>query len=269
MIAAMIIVFREVLEAALIIGIVLVATKGMRGSWRMVVTGVLLGLLGAGLVAGFAGRIADAMEGYGQEIFNAAVLLFAVVMLVWHNAWMSIHGRAMAQEMKGVGEAVRSGHRPLHVLTLVIGLAVLREGAETVLFLYGLITSDGGMADAIVGGSLGFALGALVGAVLYLGLMRIPTRHLFSVTSWMISLLAAGMAAQAMTYLSAADVINLGSVLWDSSALLDQNGVVGKVLHTLIGYIDRPTTIQLVAYVSTLAIIFIAPKIAKQQAVRV
>lgn len=255
MIAALVIVFREVLEAALIIGIVLAATRGLPGARRWVVTGVLAGLAGSAVVARFAGAISDGLDGYGQEIFNASVLLLAVVMLGWHNVWMSSHGRRMAEEMRAMGNAVREGARPLCAIALVVGLAVMREGAETVLFLYGLAASDGGFADALGGGALGVVCGALVGTALYLGLLRIPVRHLFGVTGWLVTLLAAGMAAQSMSYLAAADIIPSGPTLWDSTWLLDQRSVAGSILHTLIGYADRPTQAQFVAYVITIVLI--------------
>lgn len=255
MAAALIIVFREVLEAALIVGIVLAATRGLAGSRRWVGIGIVAGLIGAAIVARFAGAIADALEGYGQELFNASVLLIAVVMLIWHNAWMSSHGKQMAKEMKGVGDAVRTGERPLYALAIVVGLAVLREGSETVLFLYGLAASEGGMATALSGGAVGLLIGAAAGATLYLGLLRIPSRYLFKVTGWMISLLAAGMAAQATIFLNAADLLPLGPTLWDTSWLLAQDSLPGKILHTLVGYMDRPTETQLAAYLITLAVI--------------
>lgn len=265
MIAALIIVFREVLEAALIVSIVLVATAGLPKAKVWVGGGILAGLIGSAVVAQFAGAISHALSGFGQEIFNASILLIAVVMLAWHNAWMAAHGRELAGEMQAVGKAVSTGERPLYALASVVGLAVMREGSETVLFLYGLAASDGGFSNALIGGAAGLALGAAVGAGLYFGMLRIPTRHLFRVTTWMIALLAAGMAAQSMSFLSAAGVLSLGPVMWDSSFLLSQNSLIGKVLHTLIGYIDRPRQIQLISYVLTLLAIYLTTVRANRQ----
>src|SRR6266853_6339138 len=138
MFGALIIVFREVIEAGLIIGIVLSATRGISGRGHWVAAGVLLGTLGAGIVALFAETISNAFEGSGQELLNASVLGAAVLMLMWHNAWMARHGREMAAEMTAIGQAVTAGTRPMTALAVVIGLAVLREGSEIVLFLYGV-----------------------------------------------------------------------------------------------------------------------------------
>src|SRR6202166_125223 len=134
MLASLLIVFREVIEAGLIVGIVMAATRGVAGRGRWVTIGVGAGVLGASVVAMFAGTISQAFEGAGQELFNATVLGIAVVMLMWHNAWMARHGREIAAEMRQVGTAVSEGTKPLTALAVVVGLAVLREGSAVVLF---------------------------------------------------------------------------------------------------------------------------------------
>jgi high-affinity iron transporter len=253
MLGALIIVFREVIEAGLIIGIVLAATRGIHGRGHWVAAGVLLGTLGACIVALFAEAIANAFEGSGQELLNASVLGAAVVMLMWHTVWMARHGREIAAEMVAVGAAVTAGKRPMTALVVVVGLAVLREGSEVVLFLYGILAGGASGPSLLVGGALGLAAGAAFTALTYYGLLSIPARHIFAVTTVLIALLAAGMAAQAVQYLDAAGVINvLGHQLWDSSPWLPQDGIVGRALHTLIGYTDRPTELQLIAYLATL-----------------
>jgi high-affinity iron transporter len=137
-----IIVFREVLEAALVLGVVLAASRGVAGSRGWISGGIVAGVLGALGVAAGAERIASAFDGVGQELMNAAILLLAVLMLAWHAIWMKQHGAGIAREMRTVGRDVSAGTRPLHVLALVVGLAVLREGSEVVLFLYGIAASE-------------------------------------------------------------------------------------------------------------------------------
>jgi high-affinity iron transporter len=262
MLGTAIIVFREVLEAALIVGIVLAASSGAPGRGRWVSCGIAGGVVGAGLVAAFAASIAAAAAGIGQELLNAVILLLAVGMLGWHNIWMSRHGRELAATARAVGDAVISGAQPLYVLSIVVGLAVLREGSETVLFLYGIAAGGGGGVGSLVtGGTLGLAAGVAVGAALYLGLLRIPQRRLFAVTGWMVLLLAAGMAAQAAGYLVQADLLPpLGDAVWDTSAVLTDNSVLGKALHTLIGYVARPDGIQILFYLATLCGIWLLTK---------
>ena len=257
MLPTALIVFREVLEAALVVGIVLAATRGVRHRSAWVTAGLAGGVFGAMIVAGFAEQIAAALAGVGQELFNAAVLFTAVAMLGWHNVWMGRHGRDLAVEAGDVGKLVRAGARPLYALSLVVGLAVLREGSELVLFLYSIVAASHVDFAAFAGGlALGLAGGIGTGAALYFGLLRIPLRHLFTVTSWLILLLAAGMAAQGAAFLVQADVLPpLGSDVWDTSFLLSESSIPGQVLHALIGYVAQPSGIQVLFYVATLIII--------------
>ncbi|HEX6959039.1 MAG TPA: FTR1 family protein [Ferrovibrio sp.] len=264
MLAAAVIVFREALEAALVISIVLAATTGVAGSRRWVSYGIVAGIAGAVIVAAFADQISDAFGGSGQELFNAVILFTAVAMLAWHNIWMQRHGKELARHLGSVAASVRAGGRPLSVLAIVVGAAVLREGAETVLFLYGILvgSSASEIPATLLGGVIGLGIGAVVGALLYLGLLRIPSRYLFSVTSIMVSLLAAGLAAQGVAYLAAAGIIpGLGATLWDSSWLLSESSLPGRLLHTLIGYIEQPTSVQLAVYLATLIGITLAARL--------
>ena len=259
MIAALIIVFREVFEAGLIIGIVLAVTRTVRHRNQWIGGGVLVGVLAACLVAVFAGALSNLFAGMGQELFNALILAVAVVMLTWHNVWMARHGSEMAGEMRAAGQAVVEGSKSLLALAVVVGVAVLREGSEVVLFLYGVVAanSDTGW-DVALGGLAGLGLGALVTLLTYFGLVRIPTRALFTTTTILIALLAAGMAAQAAAFLEKANWLTaLDNVVWDSSGLLSDASIPGKALHTLIGYTDQPTAMQLIVYVAILAVTFV------------
>jgi high-affinity iron transporter len=253
MLGALVIVFREVLEAGLIVGIVMAATRGVAGRGRWILTGIGAGVLGACVVAAFAGVISQAFEGSGQELFNAGVLATAVVMLMWHNAWMARHGREIAAEMRNIGTAVSEGAKPLTALAIVVGLAVLREGSEVVLFLYGILASGTSGSALALGSVLGILAGAAFTGLTYFGLLAIPQRYIFSVTSWLIALLAAGMAAGAVQFLNNAGFAEvLGNTVWDTSWLLSEGSLLGKLLHTLIGYTERPTELQLTVYIGTL-----------------
>jgi high-affinity iron transporter len=251
MIAAAVVVLREVIEAALIVGIVLAATRGVPGRTGRVGLGIAAGLAGALAVAYFAGSIAGALEGVGQEVLNASILLAATAMLGWHNVWMKRHGAELARDMREVGRDVSSGRRSLNALLVVVALAIVREGSEVVLFMYGIAASGTDSAAMLAGGLLGLAGGVAVGALLYFGLLAIPTRHLFAVTSWLLLLLAAGLAAQAAGFLvQAGKLPALADPLWDTSAWLPEHSVIGQVLHALMGYVDRPSGMQVAFFLT-------------------
>ena len=262
MLGIAILVFREVLEAALVVSVVFAATRGVpaRGAW--VGSGIAAGVLGAVIVALSAGLIAQAVSGMGQELFNASVLLAAVLMIGWHAIWMATHGRELALRLRELGSDISVGRRPLAVLLVVVALAVLREGSEVVLFLFAQAAGGSGWIGIAGGVAAGVLAGVATGFALYFGLLRIPVRHFFTATNWLLLLLAAGMASQAARFLVQADWLPaMGSRLWDSSALLSDQSLLGQGLHVLIGYDAHPSGIQVLFYVVTGALIFTGMKL--------
>jgi high-affinity iron transporter len=262
MLAALVVVFREVLEAGLIVGVVLAASQGILGRNRAVALGALAGILGSAVVAAFAAEISNAFAGSGQELFNAVVLLIAVAMLTWHVVWMAEHSREMTVRLRQLGDAVAVGSRSVAVLGVATGVAILREGSETVLFLTGIAMQSGDDKLPLFAGAVGgLALGAAASAVIYFGLVALPLRRVFSVTGILVTLLAAGLSAEAVRQLSNAGIINvLDQQLWDTSWLLSEDSWPGRVLHVLVGYMDRPTLLQAIAYLVTAGGIYLLAK---------
>jgi high-affinity iron transporter len=259
MFAAAVIVFREALEAALLIGIIAAATRGLSGRGRWIGIGIAAGLALSLFVAGLTDVIARWADGAGQELFNVGVLGVAVLMLAWHNIWMASHGKEMAAQAKRVAHSVASGGAELSAIALVIALAVLREGSETVLFLYGLAASDQLSGLAIVSGAgLGLLGGTAAASGLYAGLVRIPLRWLFGVTSLLVLLLASGMAGQIARLLTQGDILPFaGEVLWDTSRFLPVDSSMGNLLHVMMGYEARPSALQVMFYATTFCLILL------------
>lgn len=268
MLASFVICFREVLEAGLIVGVVLAATQGIRGRAKFVAGGIAAGVAGSVLLAVFAGELGALFDGMGQEVFNAAVLGVAAAMLGWHQLWMASHGRQMAGEMKALGRQVSLGQRSLWAMAVVVGTAVLREGAEVVLFLYGIAAANTeGWAALMIGGAGGVAGGAVVSWLLFRGLVAIPLRRLFAVTGALIALLAAGMAGQAAAILAGADLVPaLGYQLWDTSGVLPESSLLGRALHALVGYADRPMGIQLLTWAVVLGALLLGGRLLRRPA---
>lgn len=270
MLASLLIVFREMMEAGLIVGIVLAATRGIAGRTRWVLGGIAGGIAGAIIVALFAGTLEEAFAGNGQEVFNASILCIAVIMLAWHNLWMASHGRQMAQEMKALGAEVANGDRSMLAMAVVIGIAVLREGSEVVLFLYGIaISAEIGLGEMLLGGLFGILGGAALSLLIYRGLLAIPLRFLFSVTSALVALLAAGMAGQAAALLARDDILPAwGYAIWNTSWLLSDGSLTGRAATALFGYTAQPLGIQLVAWFVTLMVLFIGGRMIRQSPAR-
>ncbi|MGH8214140.1 MAG: FTR1 family iron permease [Rhodanobacteraceae bacterium] len=256
MLGIALLVFREVLEAALIVTIVAAATRGVPRRASFIGGGIALGVAGAVIVAVCMGFIEGSLGGIGQEVFDAGVLLAAVVMLGWHVTWMSSHGKQMVQQMHRVTDSVKAGSSSITILLAVVALAVLREGSEIVLFLYGMAAGGAGKVGFFAGVPLGLAGGIAVGFALYFGLLRIPIRYFFSATNWMLVVLAAGLASSAAGFLIQANLLPAwGNQIWDTSWLLTNGSIVGQAVHILTGYEARPAGIQLVFWAMTFAIL--------------
>lgn len=268
MFATALIVFRESLEAALFVGIIAAATRGLVGRRRWLGAGVGAGAFGAVVLALLAERISGWLDGLGQDVVNIGVLSVALTMLLWHCIWVTTHTRDMVADARRLGHSVTAGQRAPWALLVVVALAVLREGAETVLFVGGSLTGSSTNASAAVltAGIFGLAGGVMVGVAMYAGLSRLPTRQVFRVTNALIALLAGAIASQLARALTQAGFIEAWTrPLWDSSALLSQDSAVGTLLHALVGYDARPSGVQLGSYLAVLLLIYagtraLAPK---------
>jgi len=256
MLSLAIIIFREVLEISLILGVVLAATRGLPGRAPWIWAGLAIGVGGAGLVAVGAGAISEAVSGMGQELFDAAVLLSAAGLIAWCVIWMKQHSAAVVQHVRETGQSVREGRKPLSVIAVVTALAMLREGSEIVLMTYGVVLSGVSIGSIVTGALVGLALGTLAGLAVYAGLIRISLRYMFGVTGSLLVFLAAGMVSQAIGKLAAGGFLPfLSTPVWDTSHLLSEATVPGAVLHTLVGYTAQPSTLQIVGYALTVALI--------------
>ena len=265
MFAATLVVFRETLEAALVIGIVAAATRPIAGRGWWIALGAAAGVAGSVGVAAVAGTISQMAGGSGQELFTAIVLALAVAMLAWHNIWMASHGRQMATQARSLGQSLVRGDVALAAIVTAIALTVLREGSETVLFLIGIASSANSTRAALaIGSLLGLVAGGGAGALIYAGLLRVPVSRLFVVTGWLILLLAAGMAGQFARVLIQADMLPaLASPLWDTSSWMPEDSALGTLLHALLGYTAQPSATQVLFYFTALGLILTAMRRAR------
>lgn len=270
MFATALIVFRESLEAALFVGIVAAATRQVAGRNRWLAVGVGAGVLGAVAMALAAGQVSGWFDGLGQDLVNIAVLSVALAMLLWHCIWVTAHSRDMAMQARQLGVSVQAGQRKPWALVVAVALAVLREGAETVLFVGGALT--GGVAaetgQVVLAGVIGVCLGIGAGWLIYSGLSRIPARHVFTATNALIAIFAGSIASQLVKSLTQAGFIERwSSPLWDTSGALAPDSALGTLLHALMGYDAQPSAAQLASYLAVLALIYAGTRLLRKQGV--
>lgn len=258
-----VIVFRETLEAALFVGILAAATRGLLGRTRYLSGGVLIGAAGALALAAGAERISALADGIGQDLVNVFILSLALAMLMWHCIWVSNQGAQAAADARALGNSFGQGQRKPWALMVVVALSVLREGAETVLFIAGYANGTN-QTGTVAGAIAGVLAGTSVGLLLYIGLSRIPVRRMFTVTNLLVQLLAASIASQLARSLSQAGLLNgWGETLWDTSHWMSMQSPAGTVAHALAGYEAQPTGLQLSFYVLALLAMFGGTRLVK------
>jgi high-affinity iron transporter len=265
MFASALIVFRETLEAALFIGIVAAATRELAARSRWIVAGVAGGVLGALLLAAGMEQLGEMADGAGQDVLSAVFLSMALAMLAWHCIWISTHAREMVQHARNVGNQAHQQGQALWAIAIAVGVCVLREGAETVLFIGGIATSAQNNWQAMLAGAgLGLLAGLGMGLLIYLGLTRIKVQYVFTVSNAFLLLLAGSLASQLAKVLVQAGWVDVASQpLWDTSSALPEDSPPGMLLHALVGYDASPSALQLGFYLGAIAFIWLASRRAE------
>lgn len=260
-----IVVFREILEIALIIGILTAATKDISGRTKWILSGLSFGIIGSVTLALFTDKISESLDGLGQEFFNGLILIAASVMISWTILWMQKHAKSLSGELKKLSHSIRDGKKPLYVLFITVFLSTLREGAEIVLITYSYYISGTEISNIILGLVSGISFGIALGIALYFGMLKVFGKYFFIATTWILVFLAAGIAARGIGFWINADILpSLGNPIFDSSEILSQESLLGKFLHIFFGYLDRPTGSQLMAYLATLGTLILGLRIAKR-----
>ena len=249
--ATFVVTLREAFEAALLLGIVYsyLDRVGAAAQYRWVTLGGALGLV-ASVAAGVAvSYLSGPLLDLGPDLVAAAVIFFAVALLTWHSWWLRQHARALSGDVQRRLDEARRTQR-LWIVGLVAFTGVFREGAETVLFLWGLMsqTTIGGWGG-VTGGVLGVVTAGALGWAIFRGGRRLSLSRFFAATTVLLVLVAAGLFSTGIGKLIGLGVIPAGDALWDTSALLRDDSVVGGFLSGLVGYRARPSAPEVIGYV--------------------
>jgi len=249
--ATFVITLREAFEASLLLGIVYgyLDRIGARTSFHWVTLGGALGLA-ASLAMGLAvGALSGPLLDLGPDLIAAAVMFVAVALLTWHAWWMRQHAVAIKGEVQQRIDEARATQR-LWIVGLIAFTGVFREGAETVLFLWGIMAeaTSGGGWRSVAGGVTGVLVAALLGWLVFRGGKRVSLPRFFAATTLLLMLLAAGLFSTGVGRLQGLGLLPMSEPLWDTSWLLSDGSVVGSFLTGLVGYRARPTLFEVLAY---------------------
>jgi high-affinity iron transporter len=257
MAASFVVTLREAFEAALILGIVYSYLQkiGARDGYRYVTWGGALGLLLSVAMGIGVSYLSGPLLDVGPEIIAVVVIFAAVGLLTWHAWWMQQHARLIKGQVQHRIDEARAGNR-LWIVGLIALTGVFREGAETVLFLWGIMAQAGAGAgwSSVAGGIAGVAVAAALGWAIFRGGQHMSLPRFFTVTTAFIMLLAAGLLSGGVGRLQGLGVLPLSDPLWNTSWLLSDRSVAGGFLSGLIGYRSQPSLPEVCAYAAYLLV---------------
>ncbi|MBI2867191.1 MAG: FTR1 family protein [Chloroflexi bacterium] len=250
MVASFLITAREGLEAALILGILLgyANRTGRQSQSRTIWLGTGIAILASLLLAGGVFFTVRKLEGRGEAILEGIAAFLAAGVLAYMVLWMRRESRGMKNSLQAQAEeAMRKGS--VFALASLAFVAVFREGAETILYMAGVVKDSQSIAG-LIGALAGLALAATLGVLVYRGSRLIKLSTFFNLTGMLLMVFAAGMIAQGTLEFQALGAFPGTVTLWDTSRFLSDTGHVGSVLRALFGYTAAPSLLQLIFYLS-------------------
>jgi high-affinity iron transporter len=251
-----IVVFREFLEIALLLGIIMAVTKPVKNSRTYIVLGALIGIVLAAIFALSIRTISTSFGSLGDEIFDSCVILLTAAIISWTVVWMQGYTKKIKKDLSKLSENITAGRASQLMLVLVVATAILREGAEVILFVYSVSSVESIQGTQyLIGIGIGAFFGLTVGVGLYLGLMKLAGKYVFKISTILLTMIAAGLAAEAAGILTSSGFIQLYSdQLWDTSWFVSNESIMGKILNVIMGYDSKPNGMQLVFYLTSILI---------------
>ncbi len=252
------VVFRECLEISLLLGVILAVTKQIEKSRLYIIAGVMLGVVFASIFAFFTRKLSLSFDGIGDELFDSGIMILITILISWTIIWMQGYGIKVKQHINDLSVKIHEGNASYFMLVFLVATTILREGAEIIILVYSIssvetISSSIYLQGVIIGATSGF----LLGLVIYFGLIKIANqKYIFKISTVLLMLIAGGFAASAAGILTSSGLVMfLSDQLWDSSWLVADRSMIGKILNIVTGYIARPNGLQVLAYFTTILLI--------------
>ncbi len=256
-------VFREFLEITILLGLFGAAAHNLKNFKLLMASGMLIGSFGASVIAFFAQYISDSLDGVGSDIFDAVIILITVVMLCSTLVWMKFYSRKLRANINSVSEGIESGALSNVMLISLISSTIFREGSEIVLLIHSISMINHEEVFAyLYGFFIGASAGIIFGLSIYFSLFRFAKKYIFPISTFFMTFIAAGLAAEAARIFSNIGVIDIfGNRAWDTSWLVSDLSITGKILKAILGYSARPKVIEVLFYLGTILIIIILGKV--------
>ena len=271
MLESFLVTSRETLEASLVVGIVLAyLNRTNNQNYRKTVYyGIGFGILASVISAFVFTFFAGGFEGKAEQVFEGITMLIGAFLLTTMILWM-MQQRHISKEIEGRVERHLTNSKPLfsHIgIFLLIFIAIIREGVETVIFLNAINYASG---INFIGGTLGIIAAIILGYLFFVGFKKINLKKLFNVSSILLILFAAGLVAHGVHEFEEAGLVSgIITPLFDINHILNEKGIVGSFLKGLFGYNGNPSLLEVIAYAAYLGVIFILYKRIESSKVKV
>ncbi len=249
-----IVVFRECLEIALLLGVIMAATKPIQNSKTYILIGTIIGVVCASIFALSARSITSSLGELGDEIFDASIILLTSIIISWTVVWMQGYTKKVRKNLNKLSDEITTGTTSKFMLVAVVATAILREAAEIILFVYSISSADNISGhDYIIGLGVGAASGLAVGTIIYQGLIKYVGKYIFKISTLLLILIAAGLSAEAAGILTSSGLVEtFNDQLWDTSWFVSNSSIAGKILNITTGYDSRPNGLQIIFYCTTI-----------------
>jgi high-affinity iron transporter len=254
MLNSVIIVLREVLEAALLTSVLLSLSHMRHINKTWLIPALLMGMIAAYMYASSISMISNAFEGTGQELANAFlnIIIFSAL-ISWFISLVVTQNRKQSIQWQTV------------IMSVAVLVATGREAAEVFLYIQGFILIKQNLSPVLFGSAVGAGIGISVGVFFYYSLVSAPKKWGIAASVIIMALLSGSMMSQATQLLIQVDYLPTAFPLWDTSNLISERSVTGQVLYALIGYEATPVFLQVIAYVMASTCALLVAFIAKKQ----
>lgn len=258
-----ILVLQETIEAALLIGVLLVFThlfsKSGYGSFslqtRWVTVSIAIGSIGAVIYSYYTSQISEMFDYAGQEVFNASIHLLSFI-FIFLLAFLVPNKRLTQNAQQRIRLAA-------FCMTGIVVFAIVREGSEIIQYIGGIAGQGENFSRVLLGGSIGAGIGVSTGVILFYSLINLSVNWSFRACLILLCLIAGNMCSQVVLLLTQADWLLFTPIAWDSSSGLPENSIVGQLLFALIGYEATPSILQVVVYLIGITLIVVSPLFRK------
>ena len=252
------VVFRESLEIAMLLGIILAITKRIEKSRLYIITGIMAGTTLVAFFSFFTRSVSLSLGGMGDEVFTSCIMFLTTGLISWTIIWMQSYGEMIKQNPGTLSDKINGSNVIYIMLILVVTSFVLEEGVAMVILIYSISLVETINSNSyILGVIIGMVSGVILGITIYLGLIKLSNQqYILRISSILLMLIAAGFAAEAAGIMASAGIVTiLTERVWDSSWIITDRSVLGTLLHRTTGYIARPNELQIICYVCTIVII--------------